>query len=403
MAKKSPTTGSPGASSSTIPASVLGPTVSVLLSLVEPEPKPTGALVPVEALNQVLIPIQYNVCSNSEDQPATQDTMELALTLPPMEFCSFIAKAMGLEPSEAKLAYTFFGVAKTQPKAVFNTKLQVEEAIRSVKGYIERSQSVKKCLRNLVPKIPNATDAPTPSSSKSALPKSKLPGKLAKHKAAKLQKAVYLKNMIYSHSMLTLWAKQHIETPNIVTLKHPPNHWLFDSSHGASLSSITARQAEVDVKPDVPGSNTADVIFVSNNSLPPTKPKPTMDIINISSTSNSFVDLINTESIPNPAQILTNYPGATGYLLAQLLYELHAAFPLLNFLLFHPCFEDLNMQTVHKLAVQSMYWIIELVGMSMAQALIVLGAAMNAVGADSDEYKDFKGKGKGKAKDKSEY
>lgn len=117
-----------------------------------------------------------------------------------------------------------------------------------------------------------------------------------------------------------------------------------------------------------------------------------MDIIDISSDSGFSVDLIDAESLPDPAQIMSARATASDYSLVQLLYNLHAAFPSLNFLSFHPEFECLNVLTVHDLAVQSVYWIVESVGMSTAQALIVLGAAMSIAGMDNVDQVDLKGK-----------
>jgi hypothetical protein len=61
---------------------------------------------------------------------------------------------MGLDQESATLEYTIFGVQTGPHKLsrVFNTDAQVQDALNRVKGFIERSQLVKKGLQitNLV-------------------------------------------------------------------------------------------------------------------------------------------------------------------------------------------------------------------------------------------------------------
>lgn len=94
----------------------------------------------------VLIPVQYELYSNYANRPTVQDTMSLPSTLPPMEFRTCIAKAMGLEADKATLAYTIFGTAKAQPKCVFNSEVQVQEAIRKAEGFVRRHKTIPKGL-----------------------------------------------------------------------------------------------------------------------------------------------------------------------------------------------------------------------------------------------------------------
>lgn len=124
-----------------------------------------------------------------------------------------------------------------------------------------------------------------------------------------------------------------------------------------------------------------------------------MDVIDISSDSGSSIDLIDTDSLPDPDNILSKHPSASDYSVAQLLYDLHSSFPALKFLSFHPEFERLSIHSVQELAAQSVYWIIESTGMSRGRALIALGAAMVGAGKDgaTGDGVDLMGKGKVKA------
>jgi hypothetical protein len=128
-----------------------------------------------------------------------------------------------------------------------------------------------------------------------------------------------------------------------------------------------------------------------------------MDVIDLTSDTASSIDLIDDDSLPDPAEIFVTHPAASGcsatpdYIatsIAQFLYNLHLAFPSLNFLSFHPQFEHLKIYSISDIAVLSVYQIVESVGMSTAQALIVLGAAMSTTGKDGVVQVDLNGKEK---------
>lgn len=162
---------------------------------------------------------------------------------------------------------------------------------------------------------------------------------------------------------------------------------------------IASKQTDnKDTESNVPGSNSSSAIFVGGDSPPPVKPEPSLDVIDISSDSDSSIDLIDSDSLPDPDNILSEHAAASGDSLAQLLYDLHSMFPNLSFLSFHPEFERLNIHNVQELAAQSVYWIAESTGMSRARALIVLGAAMVGAGKDGAAVDGVDVKGKGKIK-----
>lgn len=119
-----------------------------------------------------------------------------------------------------------------------------------------------------------------------------------------------------------------------------------------------------------------------------------MDVIDISSDSGSSVNLVDSDSLPDPSEIRADHVIASDPSLAQLLYELESAFPCVNFLSFHPQLESLGIHSVQDLAAQSVYWISDSLGMGTAQALVTSGAAMLIAGKDGVATVDIKGKGK---------
>jgi ribosomal protein L30/L7E len=100
------------------------------------------------------IGVQYQEFSNLRNRKTVEKATTLSSSLSPSEFRNKIIHLMGLDPKSATLEYTIFGVATGPHRLprVFNTNIQVEEAIHRVKGFIERSRKVQKGLKitNLV-------------------------------------------------------------------------------------------------------------------------------------------------------------------------------------------------------------------------------------------------------------
>ncbi|EUC54559.1 hypothetical protein RSOL_056660, partial [Rhizoctonia solani AG-3 Rhs1AP] len=94
----------------------------------------------------VMIRAEFELHSESQNQPTVIDSIELPSNMPPLDLRRAILDAMGLDAETARLTYSITGQVGKATTYSFNTLSQVEDAKQNVLGAISRARSKKKGL-----------------------------------------------------------------------------------------------------------------------------------------------------------------------------------------------------------------------------------------------------------------
>ncbi|KAF8686066.1 hypothetical protein RHS04_00389 [Rhizoctonia solani] len=400
----------------------------------------------------VMIRVEFEQNSGSQHKGTVVDSIQLPSKMPAVEFRTTVIELMELDVETARLTYSITGQVGKPITYAFNTLSQVEDAKQKVLSAIARARSKQKGLliknADPVPKIdPQANlelvnpKVLTPSASAvvKTSPVKPKPKKIAmvQEKAVALTETVEALRGLYSchhcsafcyicprtgkhirltHEMITLWAKQCIQTPEIVTLSRPPNHRSFDRSRGVKPTfgpkSEPGSSAKLPINVDLktpPPDTTKLLNLVKFKSIKKSvSQSPSIIIISSDSDStamdsnNNMSDIETVDSdaeLPQPEDLLHNLASTSslhGRLLLALLDELDEHFPGHNFITYAELFDRLEVRYVCDLAEHDLTWLLTLTSMEEPSAMILMGAALSEQMMYPLGLGSSKGKGKSK-------